>query len=113
MGAVEVGAVELPGGSVGSVDGSGEGVTLGEQVAGNGNGVNVQIGVGEPMVQVGHGRSIVGGTAVLMGAPGPSVVGLTTIGGMVGLSSAFLTPCSAWAWPVPMALRLCFPIRPR
>jgi hypothetical protein len=40
---------------------------------------------------------MVGGIAVLIGAPGPSVVGFTTIGGMVGLSSAFLMPCSAWA----------------
>ena len=93
--------------------GPASGVTFGVHVAGNGNGVNVQIGVGEPTVQVGQGKSMVGGTAVLMGAPGSSGVRLTTIEGIVGLSSAFLMPCSAWAWPVPTALRLCLPMRPR
>src|SRR4051794_30111958 len=111
-----LGGAELGGGLTGGVGDSvsvGEGVTFGEQVAGNGNGVNVQIGVGEPTVQVGHGRSIVGGLAIEVGAPGPCGLVMTTIGGMVGLSSAFLMPCSAWAWPVPMALRLCLPMRPR
>src|SRR4051794_41975108 len=56
---------------------------------------------------------MVGGTAVVIGAPGSSGVDWTAIGGIVGLSSAFLMPCSAWAWPVPMALRLCLPMRPR
>lgn len=52
--------------SVGGVpEGSGVGVTFGVQVRGNGNGDSVQLGVGEPMVQVGHGRSIVGGWAVV------------------------------------------------
>ena len=73
----------------------GDGVTFGEHVAGNGKGVNVQIGVGEPTVQVGQGRSIVGGCAVVIGAPGSSVVLITTMSGMVGLSSAFVMPCSA------------------
>jgi hypothetical protein len=50
-------------------------VTFGVQVDGNGNGDKLQDGVGEPTVQVGHGRSIVGGRAVVIGAPGPSVVG--------------------------------------
>ena len=62
----------VPGGGLpgGEDDGSGVGVTFGVHVAGNGNGVNVQIGVGEPTVQVGQGKSMVGGTAVVMGAPG-------------------------------------------
>ena len=94
VGALEVGPDGL---SVGGVaDGSGVGVTFGLQVGGNGNGDSVQVGVGEPTVQVGQGRSIVGGFAIEVGAPGPSGVVFTTIGGMVGLSSAFSTPCSWW-----------------
>src|SRR4051812_19717059 len=94
--------VTVAGGPVGLSSpsvGLGVGVMLGVQVAGNGiGGSRVQIGVGEPIVHFGHGTSRVGGTAVLeMVAPGPCGPVLTKIGGIVGLSLFFRTPCSAWA----------------
>jgi hypothetical protein len=57
--------VTVDGGLLGGVLSVGVGVMSGVQVTGNGKG-SVQVGVGDPIVQLGHGMSRVGGTAVLV-----------------------------------------------